>query len=582
MTPDEAPGRNLVTWNHALAWGGMTMLYAATALTFFVAPIWGRFGDVLLGTSLFPHDPVANAGILEWVYRSLWSPSLTIFNWTAGFPLDNTLAGTENLLAWQLLYTPLRAMGVGIAAAYNVLIVTSFIISGIGGALLAQRFGASRYGATVAGFIFAFVPFHLNHVIHLQTMGIFWSPFALLFLDRYLAGRAVKDATGLALAFALTALSAIYFTVFLLLVLLTYVVVSFAFGRHRFDWRTLTGLAATGLATGVVLLPLGLPYLRWAAEHGYYHPVDVLVRFSVDLVGLVKVPGWVAAWSGTWLARKVNWRDGLSWNAAFPGMTATALGIFYLFSRSQSLEERRIKWILFFLSVFALLLSLGPVLKLRPGLAVEWVPMPGSLFARFSAIRWPARILLYTYLFGGVLAGLGASMFTQRLTPRARALAALPILLLLMLEYWPARWYAGNSVTVPPPLALSDAYPFLANEADRGGVVELPSADETGYRTPMMHRYTYASAGHFRRVVAVFGSVQLTLPRSLQDAADRLPDPSARDQLMAHGVTRLVVHQTLMPPKTAARITQSLRAAGYPVLHEGKEAVVFALTHAAR
>ncbi|MEP6509113.1 MAG: hypothetical protein ABJC63_12895 [Gemmatimonadales bacterium] len=42
-----------------------TVLYGATSLVYFVAPILGDFSRVFLGTTPFPHDTVLNAGILE-------------------------------------------------------------------------------------------------------------------------------------------------------------------------------------------------------------------------------------------------------------------------------------------------------------------------------------------------------------------------------------------------------------------------------------------------------------------------------------------------------------------------------------
>lgn len=79
------------------------------------------------------------------------------------------------------------------------------------------------------------------------------------------------------------------------------------------------------------------------------------------------------------------------------------------------------------------------------------------------------------------------------------------VVLILFFEYRPLDSYAARSVAVADPLAISDAYRFLAAKADRGGVVELPAADRGGYRTPMLVRSTYGSAGHLRRVVAIHG-----------------------------------------------------------------------------
>ena len=78
--------------------------------TSFCPPL-ADFNGILIGSAVYNHDAVLNAGILEWGYRSLWTSGLHVFDWPAGFPLKNGLAGTENLLGWQLIYSPMRAIG---------------------------------------------------------------------------------------------------------------------------------------------------------------------------------------------------------------------------------------------------------------------------------------------------------------------------------------------------------------------------------------------------------------------------------------------------------------------------------------
>ncbi|HZO42714.1 MAG TPA: hypothetical protein VFE97_26090 [Methylomirabilota bacterium] len=105
---------------------------------------------------------------------------------TGGFPLHNSLAATENLLGWQLFHMPLRWAGASVACAYNILLIASLVLSAIGASLFARGLGIRGEGAFLAGLIFAFVPFLLNHLLHLQTMAVCWAPFALFALDRFL------------------------------------------------------------------------------------------------------------------------------------------------------------------------------------------------------------------------------------------------------------------------------------------------------------------------------------------------------------------------------------------------------------
>src|SRR5688500_17336957 len=84
----------------------MASVYAAVGVLYLVIPIAGEFDQRLLGSSLIPSDVILVVGIMEWCFQSLMSSSATVFDWVGGFPLENSLAMNENLLAWQLLYLP--------------------------------------------------------------------------------------------------------------------------------------------------------------------------------------------------------------------------------------------------------------------------------------------------------------------------------------------------------------------------------------------------------------------------------------------------------------------------------------------
>lgn len=550
------------------------VLYIVTAAAYFVAPVIDRFDHILLGTTPFAYDSVLNAGILEWGFRALWDARLSLFDWTTGFPLKNTLAGTEHLVGWQLFYSPLRALGLTVAAAYNIVLLMSFVISGLGTALLARRLGASRAGATLAGFVFAFNPFHIDHAIHVQTMSIAWSPFALLGLEMTLAREGFKGPLLMAAAFVMTALCGMYFGVFLPLVLAIYAIVSWLLGRHRFGWTVVRDMVVAGIVSIVALTPVLLPYFRYASAWGAYpHPISALTQFSLPLAGLLKTPNWLAVWQHSRLASAA-----IS-IGAFPGIVALTLAGFGLFRRGQGRDERLVPLFLLTLATATFLLALGPVLTVRTGLAFEplaWLPLPGRIWMSFTAVRWPMRIFLYSILCGAVLAGIGLSR-VQLLLPKRRMIVTVLLFALVWIELRPATWYARQSHYIYEPIMVSDSYPFLASEKDRGGVVELPSRTGSGWATPYATRYAYGSSGHLRRVVAVRGSLVPPLLDSMRLASYHLPDPASREFLASHGVTRLVIHKNILPPDSGNALVRTFEAEGYPLLFNSEQSAVFLL-----
>jgi hypothetical protein len=553
--------------------------YSLVSIAYLVIPIADRWGNVLLGTSLFQADSVLTAGILEWGFRSLFSPALHVFNWTAGFPLDNSLALTENLIGWQLFYAPIRALGASVAWTYNTLLVVSLVISGVGAALFARRFGASEIGAAVAGFVFGFGPFHLSHLIHIQTMGVCWMPFALYFLDRFLERQSILSAAGLCVSSVLTAYFSMYFGVFLVIVIPVYSALCWAFQRHRFSTRAVTGLLAAGVVTALAVAPIVLPYVRFGAEHGRYpHTVKSIADLSMEVAAPIHNPAFQMMWSWSPMTRELGW--GNTWTPAFPGIVAIVLAVIAVVGARRERVARSTIAVLASLAIISYLLALGPILKAgapNPAGIQSWFPMPGRLWLLIPAIRWPMRFFFFAWLAGAVIAGLGVTQLKLFLTPSRARLISVLASFAIVIEYWPAPWLAANSYHLGDPMAVSETYPMLASEKDRGAVVELPTRNVAGDPVKMLTLYSYGSAGHLRRVVAIHGSFVPPVLDTLRRAIDQLPADSARQKLANHGVSRLVIHKTLIAHASRAAVVQEFERAGYAKLFEGPESAVFDL-----
>jgi len=547
--------------------------YAAIIWIYFVLPLNGRFGEAMLGTALFQHDAILNAGILEWGRKALGSASLQLFEWTAGFPLHNTLANTENLLGWQPAFAFLRWAGASVTFAYNALLITSFFLSAVGARLLAKRFGANEEGAFLSGLIFAFVPFHLVHAIHLQTLAVCWVPFAIYFLDRYLIGGKLISLAGVALSFAACFLSGLYIGFFLAIALPVYVLAAAATHRITLQPKRLFGLAVIAVSLSFALWPIFSHYVAYSKTNGYAHPAEVLTRFSLELLGLVKVPTWQALWQGTGYPGVTSHEA-----AGFPGFVAVTLFVAaFWFAREPAQRVSARLLIVMTLVFFAF--SLGPLLLFHENTPVpfaRWIPLPGRIFEWLSALRWAMRAWLFSLIFVAVMAGLGFTALTRHASPRRRAVDCAFVALLLFFEYRPLDWYSSKSVRVPDPLSLSDAYQFLATESDRGAIIELPTADQNRYRTPLMVLSVYGSAGHLRRVVATHGQTLPPVTTSLLETAEELPAESAVQSLRDQGCTRVVIHRNWAPRESTIAV---LRNRGLPVVWESKESVIFSLQH---
>jgi hypothetical protein len=94
----------------------------------------------------------------------------------------------NTFLPFALLYLPLSVLGPRVA--YNLLVLLSFPLAGVTTALLAHRYGLSRWAGLVAGTVFACAPYRVGALLggHPAGLAYFLVPLALWALEGALAG----------------------------------------------------------------------------------------------------------------------------------------------------------------------------------------------------------------------------------------------------------------------------------------------------------------------------------------------------------------------------------------------------------
>ena len=113
-------------------------------------------------------DPLLNAWTLAWVAHQLPRAPARLFDANTFYPERRTLAFSETLLLPAVVMAPLRWLGVGPLLVYNIVLLSGFIVSGVGVALLVRMLTGWIGPALVAGIVFAFLPFRIDHYAHMQ------------------------------------------------------------------------------------------------------------------------------------------------------------------------------------------------------------------------------------------------------------------------------------------------------------------------------------------------------------------------------------------------------------------------------
>ncbi|WP_100448910.1 hypothetical protein [Glycomyces xiaoerkulensis] len=398
-----------------------------------------------------PHDlgdPLLQAYTLGWLSHALRGDPGGIWDTNSFWPAADSLLFTDSLLG----YAPAALFATGTTSTlvvYNVLFIGTFALAFLGAYALLRQLGARVAGSAVGAAAFAYAPWKLAHLGHLNVLSAGGIALTFAMLARghgwslregfkperqrpgwILAGWlcalwqfAIGVALGLTFVYVLLAVSVVVGIIWLV-------------KRPALQWRT---PAADGL--GGTLFSLGVWWIADKhAEVARTHPetarpYDYLDRFSPTWRSFVTAPEESRLW-GAWHEAA---RADFTWapeQTLLVGFTLIGLAFGGLFVSSWNLRQRL--WLVLGVAV-TVALAMGPNFlhdgAWAWGLLYDYVP-------GFDAVRTPGRLVLYTTLLLAILAAGGLSRIADdSVVParkerglavaRAHALLLLPIALVL-------------------------------------------------------------------------------------------------------------------------------------------------------
>ena len=217
-------------------------------------------------------DPLLNMWVLAWdceqllaIVRGDFSRIAAFYDANIFYPAPLTLAYAEHLFAQAVQVLPVYAATKNPILCYNLLFLSTFILSGLGMYLLVRELTDSAWGAFAAGLLFAFAPYRMPQGGHLQILSSQWMPFALYGLTRYFSAvargaRHDRALAGGSLALVAQNLSCGYY-------LLYFMPVAAAYGfwemlRRRLARQRRVWISLSIALAGVVIVPTRffLPY----------------------------------------------------------------------------------------------------------------------------------------------------------------------------------------------------------------------------------------------------------------------------------------------------------------------------------
>ena len=281
-------------------------------------------------------DPLLVAWVMGWVNDSI----LALFRgdmgrfmqlWDAPIfhPQPLTIAYSDHLITQSLLTLPVYAVTGNVILCYNLALLASFVLSGVGMFLLTRELTGSAAAGVLCGAVYAFTPYRVDQMSHLAILSSQWMPLALYGFRRYFAAasdpaRAARRLRPLmwgTLALVAHNHSSGYLMLFFAPFMAAYVIGEMCGRRLVRSGRTWMEVGGAGAATAVLTVPFLLPYIAVSDTVGR-RAYETIREFSADVYAYATAPGYVR-----WLADRLSYMREAPENSTFPGVVISVLAV---------------------------------------------------------------------------------------------------------------------------------------------------------------------------------------------------------------------------------------------------------------
>ncbi|MDP9121234.1 MAG: hypothetical protein M3O15_07680 [Acidobacteriota bacterium] len=303
---------------------GLLLLYTAPTLVY-LRPVWRRLGGFLPGVT---EDPLFNLYVLKWSAHQLRLGLPDLWDANIFYPVRGTLAFSDHLLgpALQLLVLLDLHLVPNAIAGYNLLLVSSFVLSGAATCWVLRQSGRSWTASVLGGFMYAFAPMRWAQLEHLQVLLAQWVPLTLWAWDRLLAEASWKRAAVFLPLYLLHLTGGCYLAYMIHVPMLALLASRGAADWRRLvRWHSLQVLLAVALPAAAAGFLLFEPYLEVSHRYGLVRRPDEVALYSATLLSYL-APSESNLYGGWWqkLADRAGVDVSRDEGRLFAGFAATA------------------------------------------------------------------------------------------------------------------------------------------------------------------------------------------------------------------------------------------------------------------
>ncbi|RME56543.1 hypothetical protein D6779_10440, partial [Candidatus Parcubacteria bacterium] len=298
------------------------------------------------------------------------------------YPYGYNLAYSELTFLHTVVGLPLTLFW-GEVPAYNFFALLSFVLSGWGAFGFMKRVGMGFWPALFSGVVYMLTPYHVERYAGiLPLMSVEGIPLFLWGVEEWLFSRKVRWALFAGLGGVLAAWSSMYYALGIVLFGGVYIGVRLRpWGNLLRDKHIRRGIMLMGIVFVFGVAVTMFPYLQLRNRIALKIPLEETDYWSASLSDYLVPPGLHPLW-GQWVREHL-----LGVPATFPSIGLEfVLGVgfvsllfaLYGWRRGKSSVKSALIWF----TVFALVLSMGP--RLRLGRSPVVIPAPESVVQGFN------------------------------------------------------------------------------------------------------------------------------------------------------------------------------------------------------
>ena len=454
------------------------ILYFMVMTVVMTWPLVTRMGDSMVG---LVGDNIYFVWMIGWFKKALFDLGVNPFNiWFLNYPEGWSLAYTEITQANLAIAMPFYFIG-GEVFAYNMAMIFTFVLSGLGMYLWVRQLSGRWDAALLAGTVYAFIPYHFAHfrIGHLNLSGMQWFPFYFMGLWDLLKRQdwSWKPVLLGGIALGLIANTSQYYFYMTALVSVFLVVIYLLKERERLkDWAFWKRLLAMGLVALPLVVFAVFPYVSLLNEGGLTdRNMGIVRKYSASPLDFLLPSTDHFLW-GEWVWRNFN-RDLWIEATLYVGAVSGVLAVLAWLKRKELKQEGLLRLMLWG-TLFSIILAMGtdlhwnenPVeLALPAGLAArlgrESLPLvlPGYFlflyFPMYAKLRALMRFGVFALVFVSTAAGLGSAWLLEKLPEKRRLAVWVLLLVLVFVDLYPGAYQDFSQVEPRPADAWLAAQP---------------------------------------------------------------------------------------------------------------------------